>query len=563
LPLILNLDFMISTNLIDLFKESFVKYWDYDMYSDYGRKGVKKYRDVAKEIALLHTYFQELGIERGDRIAVIGRNSTHWAMSYLATITYGAVVVPILADFKAQDVHHVINHSDTVVLFSDEAIWDGLDEAQVEKVKAVISLQSFDVLVSRQSLDVEGLRSQFEKCYPTYTPQDLNFTAVPNEELMVLNYTSGTTGFSKGVMIPANSLAGNITYALDRIPIDEGARLVSFLPLAHTYGCAFDFLLPVAKGIHVTFITRMPAPKILISAFQEIQPQIILSVPMIIEKIFKKQIMPLFKKRSMRIMMNIPFVNEKIAAKIRERLLKSFGGNINEIILGGAGIGKDAEDFLRKIKFPFTVGYGMTECGPLISYENASKFRPYSCGRILEGIMELKIDSPKPYEVPGEILVRGENVMYGYYKNEEATKEAIDEEGWLHTGDMGVSDEDGFIYIKGRCKSMLLSSNGQNIYPEEIEAKLNNMPFVAESLVIQDESDDRKLLVALIVPDVEEMDMKGVKEEELSSLMDENILELNKIVASYEKISRYKIYPQEFEKTPKKSIKRYLYKADF
>ncbi len=553
---------MIDTNLIELFKESFDKYWDENMYSDYGKKTVKKYSDVARQIAQLHAYFDALEVQPGDKVALIGRNSTNWAISYLATVTYGAVIVPILADFKPQDVHHVINHSDSVALFSDEGIWDALDEVQVENVKGIFSLQTFDTLVDSKAIDVELVVADFEKKYTTFTKDDITFAEVPNEALMVLNYTSGTTGFSKGVMIPANSLAGNILYAGSHVPIPEKSNMVSFLPLAHTYGCAFDFLLPVTKGIYVTFITRMPSPKILISAFQEAKPDIIVSVPMIIEKIFKKQIMPLLKKRSMRILMNIPFVNDKISAKIRERLLKSFGGNINEIILGGAGIGRDAEDFLRKIKFPFTVGYGMTECGPLISYAGAQEFRPYSCGKILEGIMELKIDSPKPYEVPGEIMVRGENLMYGYYKNEEATNEAIDQDGWLHTGDMGVTDEDGFIYIKGRYKSMLLSSNGQNIYPEEIEAKLNNMPFVAESLVLQDESDDRKLLVALIVPDVEEMDMKGVKEEDLQSLMDENIKDLNKIVGTYEKIARYKIYPQEFEKTPKKSIKRYLYKAD-
>ena len=550
---------MIDKNLIELFHESFDKYWDYNMYTDYGKKEIKKYSDVAREIALLHDYFETLDVKPGDKISLIGRNSTHWAIAYLATVTYGAVIVPILADFKAQDIHHVVNHSDSVVLFSDESIWDGLDEMQIENVRAVVSLQRFELLVKSETVDFSVIKKAFDLKYPTFTKKDIAFKVVDNKELMVLNYTSGTTGFSKGVMIPANSIAGNITFARPRIPMDEGSRLVSFLPLAHTYGCAFDFLLPVIKGVHVHFITRLPSPKILIQAFQEVRPQVILSVPMVLEKIFKKQIMPLLKKRSMRIMMNIPIVNERIAGKIREKLLTSFGGNINEIVLGGAAIGKDAEDFLTKIKFPFTVGYGMTECGPLISYESAKDTRPYSCGRILEGIMELRIDSPKPYEVPGEILVRGENLMYGYYKNEEATADAIDEDGWLHTGDMGITDADDFIYIKGRYKSMLLSSNGQNIYPEEVEAKLNNMSFVSESLVLQDE---KNLLVALVVPDVEEMDMKGVKEDELVTYMDENVKELNKIVGSYEKIARYKIYPQEFEKTPKKSIKRYLYKGE-
>lgn len=553
---------MVDKNFIELFHESFEKYWDNNMYTDYGKSDVKKYSDVAKDISRLHAYFDSLGITKGDKISLIGRNSTNWAISYLATITYGAVIVPILADFKPENIHHVVNHSDSVLLISDEPIWDGLDEQQIEAVRAVFSLQDFSLLVNRAGIDKSALDASFDERYPSFAKSDLNFRSVDNKELMVLNYTSGTTGFSKGVMIPANSLAGNVTYAAPRIPMGEGTSLVSFLPLAHTYGCAFDFLLPVVKGVHVHFITRLPSPKILIKAFQEVKPEVILSVPMVLEKIFKKQIMPLLKKRHMRILMNIPFVNEQIGGKIREKLLTSFGGNINEIILGGAAIGKDAEDFLNKIKFPFTVGYGMTECGPLISYEGAEKSRPYSCGHILDGIMELRIDSDKPYEVPGEILVKGENLMYGYYKNKEATDEAIDEEGWLHTGDMGITDADNFIYIKGRCKSMLLSSNGQNIYPEEIEAKLNNMPFVSESLILQDDSDDRKLLVALVVPDVEEMDMRGVKEEELQALMDDNIKELNKVVGNYEKVSRFKIYPQEFEKTPKKSIKRYLYKDE-
>lgn len=547
---------MIKTNFIELLKESFEKYWECDMYSDYGVDGAKKYSDVAREIALLHVYFNEIGIKSGDKISLIGRNSTNWAIAYLATITYGAVIVPILADFKPQDVHHVIHHSDSVLLFSDERIWDNLDEMKIEKVKAIFSLSSFKLLEGSGAYSLEKVKEDFMSSFPVFSKENIEFQSVDNKELMVVNYTSGTTGFSKGVMISANSLVSNVLYAREQVPIGECSKMVSFLPMAHTYGCAFDFLLAATHGIHQHFITRMPSPKILIQAFQEIKPQVIVSVPMILEKIFKKQIMPLLKKRSMRILMTIPIVNDKLAGKFRSRLLMSFGGNINEIVLGGAGIGKDAENFLRRIKFPFTLGYGMTECGPLISYENWQKLPPYSCGRILDGVMELKIDSEEPYKIPGEILVRGENVMMGYYKNSEVTAEVIDSEGWLHTGDMGVTDAKGYIYIKGRCKSMLLSSNGQNIYPEEIEAKLNSMPYVAETLVLQDK---KNLLVALIVPDKEDMDMKGVKEDELPALMDENIKELNKLVGSYEKIARYKIYPQEFEKTPKKSIKRFLY----
>jgi long-chain acyl-CoA synthetase len=548
---------MIGTNLIALFKESFEKYWDYDMYTDYGTEGVKKYRDVAKEVSRLHDYFDALKVKPGEKISLLSRNSTHWAISYLATVTYGAVSVPILPDFKPQDIHHVVTHSDSVLLICDEGIWASLDKAEMPTVRAFISIQSFDLLDETDVIDTKKVNAAFDKKYPQFAKTDIKFAAVDNKELMVLNYTSGTTGYSKGVMISANSLAGNLTYAASRIPLDEGASQVSFLPLAHTFGCAFDFLLPVIKGVHVYFITRLPSPKILLQAFKEVKPQVILSVPMVLEKIFKKQIMPILKKPHMRLLMNVPIVKTKIALKIREKLLTSFGGNINEIILGGAGMGHDAENFLRKIGFPFSVGYGMTECGPLISYARAHHMRPYSCGQILDGIMELKIVSDKPYEVPGEILVRGENLMYGYYKNDEATKEAIDEDAWLHTGDMGITDEDGFIYIKGRCKSMLLSSNGQNIYPEEIEAKLNNLPFVLESLVLDDE---KNLLVALIVPDAEEMKLKKVSESKLQTIMDNNIKELNSLVGSYEKLSRYKLYSEEFEKTPKKSIKRFLYK---
>ncbi len=550
---------MLETNFIELLKESFEKYWDNNMYSDYGKKEVKKYSDVAKDIALLHAYFDKIGVAPGDKVSLIGRNSTNWAITYLATITYGAVIVPILADFKAQDVHHVINHSDSVLLFSDDRIWDSLDEMKIVKVKTILSLSTFELLEKSDKYDLTKIKDDFKKKNENFSKSDIDFHPVDNSQMMVLNYTSGTTGFSKGVMIPANSLVSNVLYAREHVPIGECSRMVSFLPLAHTYGCAFDFLLAAIHGVHQHFITRMPAPKILIQAFQEIKPEVIVSVPMIIEKIFKKQILPLLKKRSMRILMTIPIVNDKLARKFRERLLKSFGGNINEIVLGGAGIGKDAEDFLRRIKFPFTLGYGMTECGPLISYENWQKLPRYSCGRILDNVMELKIDSSDPYNEPGEILVKGENVMLGYYKNSEATAEVLDEEGWLHTGDMGVTDPKGYIYIRGRYKSMLLSSNGQNIYPEEIEAKLNSMPFVAESLVLQDE---RNLLVALIVPDKEDMDMKGIVEDDLPALMDENVKELNNLVGAYEKIARYKIYPQEFEKTPKRSIKRYLYQNE-
>lgn len=550
---------MIKTNFIELLEKSFDKYWDCEMYSDYGRNNVKKYKDVAKDIALLHAYFDAIGVKKGDKISLIGRNSSHWAVVYLATITYGAVIVPILADFKPQDIHHVVNHSDSVVLFSGERLWDSLEELKIEKVRAIFSLESFELLVKPEAYALSEVKKSFDERFAAFTKNDVYFHPVDNKELMVINYTSGTTGFSKGVMISANSLVSNVLYAVEHVPIGEYSTMVSFLPLAHTYGCAFDFLLAIINGNHVHFITRLPSPKILIQAFQEVKPEVIVSVPMILEKIFKKQILPLLRKRSMRIMMNIPIVNDKIAGKFRSKLLKSFGGNINEIVLGGAGIGKDAENFLRKIKFPFTLGYGMTECGPLISYDGYKTLPPYSCGRILDDVMELKIDSSDPYNEPGEILVRGENVMMGYYKNEEVTADVLDEDGWLHTGDMGVTDAKGYIYIRGRYKSMLLSSNGQNIYPEEIEAKLNSMSFVAESLVLQD---SKNLLVALVVPDKEDMDMKGVKEEELSDLMDDNIRELNKLVGTYEKIARYKIYPQEFEKTPKKSIKRYLYENE-
>lgn len=553
---------MIKDNFVkDYLEKSLKDNWDLMAFSDYN--GVDyKYSDVAYKISRIHLMFEECDVKKGDKIALLGKNSAHWAISYLAIVSYGAVVVPILPDFHANDVHHIVNHSDSVVLFTSDVLWDNLEESSMEALRAIISLTDFRLLMQNKSEKVQAMLDKrdelFNKKYDgELTPDKLSFPVVDNKDLMVINYTSGTTGFSKGVMLPANSLAGNVDFASRHLPLEPGNKIVSFLPLAHAYGCAFEFLWPFKIGCHITFLTKTPSPKIIMQAFGQIKPDLVLSVPLIIEKIYKKQVLPALNKRAIKVMTNVPILNNKIYQQINKKLSDAFGGNFKEIVIGGAALGQEVEDFLRKIKFPFTIGYGMTECGPLISYDNWDKSKPYSAGKILD-IMEVRIDSGDPYNEVGEILIKGENLMYGYYKNEEATKAAIDEEGWLHTGDLGVIDEEGYIFIKGRSKSMILGPSGQNIYPEEIEAKINNMPFVQESLVIQQ---DNKL-TALVYPDYDAVDDSHLSEHELELVMEENRKSLNQELPAYERITKFKLYPEEFEKTPKKSIKRFLYQIN-
>jgi len=551
---------MIPENFIKYIETSIKENWDLPALSDYQGEDYK-YSDVARKIARIHIMFEECKVKKGDKIALIGKNSANWAMTYLSIISYGATVVPILPDFLPDDVHHIVNHSDSVVLFSGDPIWENLDEKSMPNLRAIFSLTNYRLLIENDTENIKNIYNKLDSLYEDLyqegiTAEKLNFEEVSNDEVGVLNYTSGTTGFSKGVVLPLNSLAANIRYARNNLPLDPGDNVVSFLPLAHTFGCAFEFLWPFTIGCHIHFLTRTPSPKIIIQAFQEVKPTIVISVPLILEKIYKKQIIPLLDKTSMKFLLSVPFIDKAIYSKVKKKLTDVFGGNFKEVIIGGAALNKDVELFLKKIDFNFTIGYGMTECGPLISYANWDKAKIGSAGKLVD-TLEVKIDSEDPCNKVGEIMVRGENLMYGYYKNVEASEQAIDKEGWLHTGDLGIIDEENYIFIKGRNKSMILGPSGENIYPEEIEAKLNNLMYIQESVVI--EKDNK--IIALVYPDLESVDREKINEARLIEIMEENKKEANSSLAKYMQISKIKIYPEEFEKTPKRSIKRFLYTA--
>lgn len=567
---------MIQQNFIKLFENAFQKYWDLPAYSDYGEDTTLTYADVAKRIAKLHILLEQCNIQPNDHIALIGRNNANWAITYLATVTYGAVIVPILQDFNPNDVHHISNHSESKLLFASDNIWEHLEEEKLTTVQAVFSLTNFnclsiidrqegeasakaDSVLDKNQLKPEVINTLFRAKYRQGFHRDhVSYVEKHNSELVSINYTSGTTGFSKGVMTSGNALAGNITFAIGTGIIKEGYRIISFLPLAHSYGCAFDFLTTTCVGCHVHFLGRIPSPKILLTAFAEVKPNVIFLVPLIIEKIYKRQIQPLIAKPTIRWVLKIPLLDQTILTTIRKKLIQAFGGEFVQLVCGGAPMNAEVEDFLQKIKFPYTVGYGMTECAPLISFTPADRFVPKSAGEIIH-VMEAKIENPDLETGIGEICVKGENLMSGYYKNQEATDDVIDAEGWLHTGDLGTIDEQGNIFIKGRSKSMILGPSGQNIYPEEIEAKLNNMPFIMESLVVENNG----RLNALVYPDYEAVDMEKLNQKQLETVMEENRVALNSIVASYEAVQKIQLYPNEFEKTPKKSIKRYLYTTAF
>lgn len=557
---------MIQENFIRLFEDSFRNNWDLPAYSNYGEGVTMTYADVAKKIARLHLLFEQCQIQPNDKIALIGRNNSHWAIAYLATVTYGAVIVPILQDFNPNDVHHIVNHSESVMLFTGDNIWENLEEEKMPGLRAVFSLTDFNsIVVSAQNddngvvpLDKSQLKQDvintlFLSKYPHgYCRDHVRYIDKPNSEIVSINYTSGTTGFSKGVMTSGNALAGNITFGLRTGLVAPHYRIISFLPLAHAYGCAFDFLTTTCAGCHIHFIGKIPSPKILLTAFAEVKPNVIFLVPLIVEKIYKKQIQPLLAKKSLRWALSIPFLDQTILAQVRKKLIEAFGGEFSEIVIGGAPLNAEVEDFFTKIKFPFTIGYGMTECAPLISYSNWKEFVPKSAGKVLD-IMQVKILDPE--NGIGEICVKGENVMSGYYKNPEATATMIDKDGWLHTGDLGTVDSKGNIFIRGRNKTMILGASGQNVFPEEIESRLNNLPYVMESLVI----DNAGKLVALVYPDYDAVDAEKLDHAMLEEVMEENRKTLNSMVASYETITKIHLYPNEFEKTPKKSIKRYLY----
>jgi len=554
---------MINENFIQYLENSIKKNWDLPALTDY-KGGTFYYKDVARKIARIHLMFEQCKVKKGDKVALIGKNSANWAMTYLSVVSYGAVVVPVLPDFHPNDMHHIVNHSDSVILFVDETIWENLDEASMPELRAIVSLSDYSVLIEGNKEKVQKNFSRLNDLYNQkfgengVSHNQFELENISNENVGVLNYTSGTTGFSKGVMLPLNSLAANVRYALYNMPLKSGDDIVSFLPLAHTYGCAFEFLWPFVVGCHIHFLTRTPSPKVIIGAFREIRPAIVIAVPLIIEKIYKKQILPTISKKTVKALLNMPFVNKGIYQKINKKLTDAFGGNFKEVVIGGAPLNHDVDQFLSKIKFPFSTGYGMTECGPLISYANWDKRRKGSSGKLVD-MLEIKIDSDDPYNEVGEILVRGENLMSGYYKNKQDTEKALDEEGWLHTGDLGVIDEDKYIYIKGRSKSLILGPSGENIYPEEIESKLNNLYYVQESLVLQ----HGNRLIALVYPDYEKADQDGIHDEgELQKVIEENKDEINRELPKFKQLAGIKLYPTEFEKTPKKSIRRYLYTSD-
>lgn len=549
-------------NFIQIYETSFKENWELPALTDYNDRETFTYEDIANQIARLHLLFQHCHIRRGDKIALIGKNTPRWCIAHLATMTYGAIIVPILQDFSPNDVQHIINHSEAVLLFVGDQIWETLEEEKLPHLRGVISLSDYSCHAQRDGENIAGcihiMDSLFQKRYPKgLRPENIKYASLDNSKVILINYTSGTTGFTKGVMLTGENLGGNVSFGIDSQLHYRGSKCLSFLPLAHAYGCAFDFLVPMAVGTHLTLLGKVPSPKILLKAFEEIKPNLILSVPLVLEKIYKKQIQPMLNKRTLKMALSIPLLDSKIYSQVCKKLIDGFGGRFEQVIIGGAPLNSEVEHFLHKIKFPFTVGYGMTECAPLISYEHHTRFIPGSSGKILDGYIEAKIDSSDPQNIPGEICVRGTMVMKGYYKNDEATRAVFDSEGWFHTGDIGTIDADNNIFIKGRSKTMILGPNGQNIYPEEIEAKLNNLPFIMESLIIEKEGK----LIALVYPDYEAVDNYGISNQDLPIAMEEIRKKLNETVAPYEQISQIQLYPNEFQKTPKKSIKRYLYSS--
>ncbi|MCL2597300.1 MAG: AMP-binding protein [Paludibacter sp.] len=548
---------MIKENLLKLFADSFKQNWDYAAFTDYPENTTLRYSQVATEIARLHILFELNGISEGDKIALIGKNSANWCIIYLATITYGAVIVPVLHEFNPSDIMYIIEHSDSTHAFADMAIWNKLENKKHNLLKSVFSINDFSLLYSQsQVLAYANCENIFAEKFPNgFQKSDIKYLQRDNSCLVSLNYTSGTTGYSKGVMLSGNALAGNITFGIETQILQPKYKLVAFLPFAHSYGCAFDFLTATVVGCNIFIITKIPTPQLLLEAFEFVHPNVVFSVPMIIEKIYQKKIFPTISKPIFKILFSIPLINSILKNKIRKSLTGAFGGNIFQVIIGGAAMNAEVEDFFLKIHFPMTIGYGMTECAPLISYTVFSEFVPTSCGKILPK-MEVKIIDKNPETGNGEVCVRGENLMLGYYKNKQATDESIDNEGWFHTGDLGTVSEDGTIFLRGRSKTMILNSNGQNIYPEEIEAKLSLMPYVSECLIVK----RGKKLVALIFPDYEELTERYIDKDMLNVLMEINRIELNTQVAKYEQIAYLEIRENEFEKTPKKSIKRFLYK---
>lgn len=545
----------------ELIEKSIVSNWEKDALTDF-KGATLQYHDVARKIEKLHIIFESSGVQKGDKIALCGRNSSSWAVAFLATLTYGAVAVPILHEFTADQIHNIVNHSEAKLLFVGDYVATVIDQTKMPQLEGIIYLPDYSLVISRTdklTYAREHLNELFGKKFPKYFRKEhVNYYKEQSpDELALINYTSGTTGFSKGVMVPYRALWSNYDFAMTVLGkiIKKGDNVISILPMAHMYGMAFEFMFEFIFGCHVFYLTRVPSPAIIAAAFAEVKPAIIIAVPLVIEKIIRKKVFPKIQNNRMRLLLNMPVVNKKVNQKICDQVVKAFGGNFYEIIVGGAAFNQEVEQFLKRIGFPYTVGYGATECAPIICYADYHDFAPGSCGKPVVH-MEVKIDSPDPENVPGEILARGLNVMLGYYKNEEATAQTIDSEGWYHTGDLGTMDADGNVYIKGRSKNMLLGANGQNIYPEEIEDRLNSMAMVNECVVVQ----RGEKLVGLVYPDFDEAATMRLNESDLEGIMEQNRQELNSTQPAYCKLAAIEIVKEEFEKTPKKSIKRYLYK---
>ena len=549
------------TSFNEIIEKSIIDNWDLDALTDY--KGITlQYHDVARKIEKLHIMFENSGVQRGDKIALCGRNSAHWAVAFLATLTYGAVAVPILHEFTPEQIHNIVNHSEAKILFVGDIVGTQVDATKMPSLEGIINIPDYSLALSRTdklTYAREHLNELYGRKFPKYFRREHvhYYHEQRPDELALINYTSGTTGFSKGVMIPYRALWGNYDFAVHVLGkvINRGDRVISILPMAHMYGMAFEFIFEFLYGCHIYYLTRIPSPAIIAQAFAEVRPQIIIAVPLIIEKIIRKKVFPKIQSGKVRLLRNIPIINKKVEEKICDQVKQAFGGRFYEIIIGGAAFNQEVEQFLHRINFPYTVGYGATECAPIICYSDYQTFVPGSCGRAVIH-MEVKIDSPDPANVPGEILARGTNVMLGYYKNEEATRQTIDNEGWYHTGDLGTMDAYGNVFIKGRSKNMLLGASGQNIYPEEIEDKLNSLPLVVESVVVQRDTK----LVGLVYPDYDEAKNLGFATSDIEAQMQQNLQDLNLVQPAYCKLAAIEIQEKEFEKTPKKSIKRYLYK---
>lgn len=542
---------------IDYIEQSVIKNWDKDALTDY--KGITlQYKDVARKIAKFHIVLESAGIQPGDKIAVCGRNSAHWAVTFLATITYGAVIVPILHEFKADNIHNIVNHSEAKLLFVGDQAWENLNEDAMPLLEGIALLTDFSPLVSRNeklTYAFEHRNAIYGRQYPkNFRPEHICYRKDHPEELAIINYTSGTTGYSKGVMLPYRSLWSNVAYCFEMLPVKPGDHIVSMLPMGHVFGMVYDFLYGFSAGAHIYFLTRMPSPKIISQSFSEIKPRVISCVPLIVEKIIKKDILPKVDSTIGKLLLKVPIVNDKIKSLARQAAMEIFGGNFDEIIIGGAPFNAEVEAFLKKIGFPYTIAYGMTECGPIICSSRWETLKLASCGKATSR-MEVRIDSPDPKTHAGEIVCRGMNMMLGYYKNPEATAQIIDANGWLHTGDLGTLDEEGYVTVRGRSKNLLLTSSGQNIYPEEIESKLNNMPYIAESLIVL----QHEKLVAMIYPDFDDAFAHGLQQTDIQKVMEQNRIELNQQLPNYSQISKIKIHFEEFEKTAKKSIKRFMY----